>query len=904
MSTTAWAAGDATATNGVAKITHANGTTDYYSTIYKANEDAVDGETVVLLKDVQLTEDGSWYYNNYNTGCIWVRQCVSFNLNGHTITGTDHGSNVNSLAVDYVFLYMHDQVSNLPRLSGRVYNGTIYCHKIGVYAADLSDVVVDHLTITQTTPSNWTLTPSEFRQVALAVSDQGTLTVNGGTYTGNYCAAYIYTSGGILTINGGTFEGTKIHGTHNEHLALEVDGTSQRTESMWNTRNTFAYVRGGKFIGKMKMAAYNNVPYTGFYISGGMFSENPNDFKTFDGTTHSDWPLHIISSKSIESNTDATTSAQYPYIFPAAQVGGIKYSSFAYALDAVSGSAQTTIQMLDNDTIGAAGSSIEIPAGKNIVLDLNGKSFIANACGGDDEGVSPVITVNPGATLTVQNGTITTSKYKFNETSMPYWDYKTAVITNKGTLNIAGGTFNNTSAHGDIIAIENRATQTANDVTFNMTGGTIQAGGIWTNDQIGGGKLKVNVSNANATVNGPLNLAGTDAAAYAFSAGTYNCSNLKLAYNSANTKPYATISGGKWDVTAKEVEENTDRANSLLISGGVFKTAATTALGIDYLKQYGAWIENSDAATKADYPLMPGDQKITVYPGSDDSETKSFSSVAEWETYLATQPNAVAVVEASDAANAFAAATKNIIVHTTGEVGGKTVDVYACPKLVLEDTPANKEKRNFYAPVDFTAQTGTYTRNLSANYNTCCVPFVLNNATISIADDNYKLLVFYGYKLENGQKIAVFNDYKELSAQTPCLIYCSKSAKLTATFNSTDIKKDIYNDSNMKGTYVKTNEWATAQNTYSLVSDGSHFASQPADYVYPFRAVLDMSKATDVTQNAPARSVNINLEDLNKIVTDVEETASVDATEKFLQNGKLYIRKNGQVFNVEGQLVK
>ena len=96
---------------------------------------------------------------------------------------------------------------------------------------------------------------------ALAVSNDGTINVNSGSFTGYSYGVYIYSSGGTVNINDGNFEaGTAV-------LKADTD--------VYSPYGSYINVYGGEFIGRYEIASDNNTKLT---IRGGTFSTDPSDF--------------------------------------------------------------------------------------------------------------------------------------------------------------------------------------------------------------------------------------------------------------------------------------------------------------------------------------------------------------------------------------------------------------------------------------------------------------------------------------------------------------------------------------------------------------------------------------------------------------------------------------------------
>lgn len=153
------------------------------------------------------------------------------------------------------------------------------------------------------------------------------------------------------------------------------------------------------------------------------------------------------------------TVTQKTYV---AQIGTTKYESLAAAVAAVpTDGTETTITMLANDTI-STNAGVIIAAGKNIVLELNGKAIVQNA---PDASAGYLIRNN--GTLTITDNTDTnndgtgTGRLETNVTTP--WVYSTAdpggyatnLISNYGTLTINSGYLVNNGMGSACYAVDN-----------------------------------------------------------------------------------------------------------------------------------------------------------------------------------------------------------------------------------------------------------------------------------------------------------------------------------------------------------------------------------------------------------------------------------------------------------------
>lgn len=180
-----------------------------------------------------------------------------------------------------------------------------------------------------------------------------------------------------------------------------------------------------------------------FNISAGTFtSEVPNDY--------------CADGFEVKASTDASGNTTYGVEKAAtavAKIGDKEYATLQAAIDAAN--AGDTVTLLKDVETSA---TITVAAGKNITIDLNGKTVTSSEA-------TPAISVSAGAKLTIKdfagNGAVTTSKWNAN------------CIENYGTLTIESGSF---SAYYSAIKACGGSTTTITGGTFSDTGKRVGGG--------------------------------------------------------------------------------------------------------------------------------------------------------------------------------------------------------------------------------------------------------------------------------------------------------------------------------------------------------------------------------------------------------------------------------------------
>ena len=255
-----------------------------------------------------------------------------------------------------------------------------------------------------------------------------------------------------------------------------------------------------------------------------------------------------------------------------ATVGLTSYSNLATATEVVNENGGT-ITMNNNATLAATWT---IPAGKEVTLDLNGKTVSMNTA---EAAVAALIKNN--GTLTIESS-VDGGKLSFLATA-PSADnaYASNTISNYGTLTINGGTVENLSTGGACYALDNYAGSTAN-----INGGKLTAKKTavrifnWTNGEANAAELNVVggeiISNDGYGIN--INAGNAPYVALNISGGTittndtdYNLAVYVVNKNSAENFT-ANIEGGIFNgnLALNGVTSTTMAEGNVSVTGGTF----------------------------------------------------------------------------------------------------------------------------------------------------------------------------------------------------------------------------------------------------------------------------------------------------------------------------------------------
>ena len=451
---------------------------------------------------------------------------------------------------------------------------------------------------------------------------EGSINVVSGSYNGSIVRNTTEASTATILVSGGIFS----QPVAEEYCADDYISAANPDEE---TNTTYPYiVRVGQFI-----AEVGGVKYESFTEAVAALTEDNNTITLLAAvedayTLAEGQTLNVILGENTltvlapegyllkTSVADGVTT--YSYAAPVAKIGDTMYASLAEAVAAVPAGEETAITMIADETI-VGNAGVMIPVGKNVVLDLNGKTITLNIA----EAKASQLITNRG-TLTItdsseeQNGKLTNAA----DESLPVgtWpdlNFATNIITNSGTLNVEGGTIQN-NANGSICyAIDNNST--SYDAILNVKGGRLTAVGTVIR-QFCNSTVKQNILN----VSGGIIETNGSAAIW-----------TQLPGSDANSKKLATlnISGGKikgatyawydysygdsfeavnYSITGGEITGylySYAKAKGIIggfVSGGLF-SEDVSSFCIESL----TCTENTDEATKEEFPYLIG--KADIY---------------------------------------------------------------------------------------------------------------------------------------------------------------------------------------------------------------------------------------------------------------------------------------------------
>lgn len=437
-----------------------------YATLDAAAKAAKTGDTITLLKDVDLGTNSARFYNPSVSSC----HGLTFDLNGHTITS--------AAATKGTVIVSRD---GLVIKNGTIVNTDTAAATAAVYVTNKGTTTLENITLKSTGDGVHVCKLTSAAVVVVNVNDgttvnagkngiyimapggtkskipQITLNVNGGTITG----AETETETGIkaegpgsgaygtvgVNITGGTISGVKvITDNANRMVNLNVTGGTIDGDLVGVGDNNIA-ISGGTFKGNLTEVGDSNNAIT---VSGGTFSSEVK-------------PEWCAKDFAVKANDDGTYSVKTIYV---AKTGDNRYESLAAAISAASNGA--TVELLTETTE-------DVVIDRDITLDLGGFALT-----GTDAAGKATLTIANGATATVRNGSINgtaNSYYNIQNNGTATLEALTAtagnngssMIDNYGTLTINSGSY---TGGLDTVKNEPAAMLTINGGTFTLNKGT------------------------------------------------------------------------------------------------------------------------------------------------------------------------------------------------------------------------------------------------------------------------------------------------------------------------------------------------------------------------------------------------------------------------------------------------
>lgn len=571
MAPFAFAAGGA----NVAKV----GSQEYTSLQEAVNAVGSDNEsTVTLLNDVELDST------------LVLNKSLTLDLNGHKITNGSslsgylieikHPSNVsivgnkqNSSIVDTrnndkgtitaICVFGELTVNGSYLTISRGANGIAI--KVDEQSPNQGKLTVNSGTISVSTA---TKTSSQ------AIQNWGTTIINGGTFSGDVDSCSYSNIAGNMTINGGTFNGDVYSAqmkyttygwpTASAQIAIK-NGTFNKTifEDYLDDKNGLQPIQS--------VAKPNGVTESEVSVSGGIFT---NDSANSIANTVA------ISGGVFKTQVSGSTQKGELYVYPStnpvAEIGGFKFSNLADAIYA--SEANDTVKLVSNIT-----GRNNVTEGKNIVLDLNGKTMRNTA-----------LTLFNAGTLVIQDSSA---------------DKSGKIVSTNNVAFGAGANSTTTVEYANIQAQEMA-------ILADKAGATIT--------------VKDGVFNAkdNAVIGGNGSRRDGEANQIIIDGGTFNGTIQSNGYVAcgiyAPWKDNITVNGGTFNITGGA--GIVARAGTVTINGGEFNTTGNTT---GYVGDSKTTVPCSALVfdSRSGYPAKDPNSKISVQAGKFKSDVCTISFV-------------------------------------------------------------------------------------------------------------------------------------------------------------------------------------------------------------------------------------------------------------------------------------
>ena len=551
------------------------GNTSYYTMEEAFKAQTASGEPIVMLRD-------------YTTGSSFWSGSIdrTVELGGHTWTCT--GTDANSAAFEI----------NYPNASLTVKNGKIVSSQLvglipsasgGTYTYDNSSLTFENVKMSTTATSgietngnntNDTVTlkdstldvPNGF---GIYFPSSGKLTIDNSTITAKTMGVQV--CAGSLSINAGsaiTVSGDAVSKTENDGAIQDGAAISIVNRTGYKGLGNVT-VTGGTFKANGTNAAIKAYKWENQTASA--FDNSKNVVAVSGGTFSSAVPEGLCAEGYISvANANGThTVKEGVYV---AQVGSTKYESLADAIAAAQ-DGQTVMLLAD------VNGNVEIAAGKNLTLDLNGKILNGGTVTGkaaltnygtitikdsseektgtikrDDNGTAGYYVIRNQGKMTIESGTVTNNSgyAKANSTGSMIGS---SLICNGDcdgvpTLTIQGGTF----TQDNFIAIKNGALG-----VLHVTGGTITSkhsaiqnwfkaditggeitGQLWTDAYMVGESVGVTTIGGDAKFTGEIvmDIYGSVAPTLAITGGNLEVTKWNITKAAANVGAKPAVSGG------------------------------------------------------------------------------------------------------------------------------------------------------------------------------------------------------------------------------------------------------------------------------------------------------------------------------------------------------------------------
>ncbi len=540
-----------------------------------------DNETITILRDVTFTKNSVGYTDGTYTDGVRYNGDKNFTVDFNGYTLTDDG------CVNDYLIYINnkgDKENEITFIGGTIVskNGCWSAVCVGASnslkktALNLNEMNIENRNGAEysgnlavrvrgsesveniVNVNNGTVITSDGASFGIAASTDGSIVninngakvvqKNSGTTGGNNVYTAVGGKGVINIYDGAAIEsdaygvhtmttGTPLVYIYGGTITADIEALRASTNGGVGELSTI-YVYGGTIYGALNETNSDSH----ILVSGGNFSQDPTDYLV-DGCV-----AELNSQTGLYSINDMRI----------AQIGDTKYATLQKAFDAAQNG--DTITLLDDFSIEGTVDGVITVSGKDVTLDLNGKTITAtdNATGnfslfyigGKDDG-----------TLTVKDSG-RNGKIQLTSTNNREWNALSAIFHNRGgILNVQSGTYTHNGGTDMAFAVDNSA-NSYGDATTNVSGGKLNSSYIAIRN-------RMDTYGANGGGNGTAIINVTDGEIYGYKRGIWG------QVSSAGVKGVINISDGK--VTSEQqdaivIDEDATGEFTNNITGGKFSS--------------------------------------------------------------------------------------------------------------------------------------------------------------------------------------------------------------------------------------------------------------------------------------------------------------------------------------------
>ena len=252
--------------------------------------------------------------------------------------------------------------------------------------------------------------------------------------------------------------------------------------------------------------------------------------------------------------------------------------------------------------------------------------------------------------------------------------------------------------------------------------------------------------------------------------------------------------------------------------------------------------------------VPPSSLTVNYYDSSEaNPQVEKEMTYPEFLTLLVSFPNAIAILP--QGFTEWPKDKKHIVVK-----GERSSAANTCYNFTLTD------KKDFWSSVPFVAKNFSYTRELVEGYNTCCLPFSVENTDVPEGSQIY----YFSFAVEDWNQL-FFYPILCGDAGYPFLIKTQEACTWNYNGSNIRIEPEVINNSDGNigffGTYTQTSEYKYADdNQYLGVRNSDNKFAPLANNLSPFRACILANDAnTSSARSAYIPAINGNVKGYDDI---------------------------------------